>query len=199
LTPDPNYHVDSVGGTCGGSLAGNTYTTAAITADCTVVANFAIDTFDLIYTAGAGGSISGTSPQTVNYGTDGTEVTAVPDANYIFVDWSDGVATASRTDTNVMADINVTANFAADTYTVTSSVGTPAGTISPLGGQSVDHDATTEFTLTPAPGYLIGSVKGTCGGSLAGNIYTTAAITTDCTVVVNFVESGDLIFRDGFE
>ena len=30
-------------------------------------------------------------------------VTAVPDAHYHFVDWSDGVATATRTDTGVTA------------------------------------------------------------------------------------------------
>ena len=66
----------------------------------------------LIYNAGTGGSISGTTPQTVAYGADGSEVTAVPNVGYRFVRWSDGVMTASRTDTNVTADINVTAVFA---------------------------------------------------------------------------------------
>jgi len=42
-------------------------------------------------------------------------VTAVPDTGYHFVQWSDGVLTASRTDTSVTADINVTATFAIDT------------------------------------------------------------------------------------
>jgi hypothetical protein len=32
----------------------------------------------LTYTAGANGSITGTTPQTVNYNTSGTAVTAVP-------------------------------------------------------------------------------------------------------------------------
>ena len=73
---------------------------------------FTIDTFTLTYTAGAGGTISGTTPQAVAYGGNGTEVTAVPNAGYHFVSWSDGVTTASRTDTNVIADITVTANFA---------------------------------------------------------------------------------------
>jgi hypothetical protein len=40
LTPNANYTA-SVGGTCGGTLSGNTYTTQAITANCTVVATFA--------------------------------------------------------------------------------------------------------------------------------------------------------------
>ena len=69
-----------------------------------VTATFAINTYTLTYTAGANGTITGTSPQTVNHGADGTPVTAVPDAGYRFVGWSDGVTTATRTDTNVTAD-----------------------------------------------------------------------------------------------
>ena len=71
-----------------------------MTANVSVTANFAINTYTLTYTAGANGSITGTSPQTVNYGADGSEVTAVPNTGYHFVNWSDGVLTAARTDTN---------------------------------------------------------------------------------------------------
>ena len=49
----------------------------------------------------ANGSISGTTPQTVDYGNDGTLVTAVPATGYHFVSWSDGVLTAGRTDLTV--------------------------------------------------------------------------------------------------
>src|SRR5207253_3349619 len=69
-------------------------------------------THTLTYTAGANGSISGTSPQTVNYGADGSPVTAVPDTGYHFVNWSDSSTQNPRTDTNVTGDISVTANFA---------------------------------------------------------------------------------------
>lgn len=69
-------------------------------------------TYTLTYTAGANGLITGTTPQTVNYGGSGTQVTAVPDTGYHFVQWSDDVMTASRTDTNVTANITVTATFA---------------------------------------------------------------------------------------
>ena len=88
-----------------------------------MTANFAINTFTLTYTAGANGSISGASPQTVNYGADGSLVTAVPDANYHFVNWSDASIANPRTDLNVTADLSVTANFAIDTYTLTYTAG----------------------------------------------------------------------------
>ena len=101
-----------------------------VMADLTVTANFAIDTYTLTYNAGAGGTISGTTPQTgVAYGGSGTAVTAVANPGYHFVAWSDAVATAARTDTNVMADLTVTANFAIDTYTLTYNAGA-GGTIS---------------------------------------------------------------------
>ena len=89
-----------------------TRTDTNVTANVNVTANFAINSYTLTYTAGANGTITGTSPQTVNYGADGPEVTAVPNTGYHFVDWSDGVLTAARTDTNVTANMNVTANFA---------------------------------------------------------------------------------------
>ena len=60
-------------------------------ANISATANFAIDTFTLTYAAGTGGSIEGTSLQTVNYGANGTLVTAVPNVGYHFVDWTDGV------------------------------------------------------------------------------------------------------------
>ena len=77
------------------------------------------NTYTLTYIAGANGSIIGTTPQTVNSGSDGSLVTATPDSEYHFTSWSDGVLTASRTDTNVIANISVTASFAINTYTVT--------------------------------------------------------------------------------
>ena len=83
-----------------------------VTDDITVTANFAVNSYTLTYAAGAGGSISGTSPQTVDHGSDGTLVTAVPNTGYHFTSWSDGILTAARTDTNVTDDITVTANFA---------------------------------------------------------------------------------------
>jgi hypothetical protein len=62
--------------------------------------------------AGDNGTISGQTNQTVNHGNSTTEVTAVPDEGYHFVQWSDGRTDNPRKDTNVTADITVTAEFA---------------------------------------------------------------------------------------
>jgi hypothetical protein len=113
VTPNTGYTA-SVGGTCGGSLSGTTYTTSAITGACTV-----------------------------------------------------------------------TASFTPNTYTVTASAGSN-GSISPA-TRTVSHGSTTTFEVTANSGYVVSSVTGTCGGSLAGTTYTTSAITGACTVVASFV------------
>jgi hypothetical protein len=69
-------------------------------------------THTLTYTAGANGAVVGTSPQTVYDGEDGTEVGAIADDLYEFIDWSDASTDNPRQDLAVSGDITVTANFA---------------------------------------------------------------------------------------
>ena len=90
----------------------NPRTDLDVMADVDVTANFALQTFTLNYAAGTGGTLTGVTLQTVNYGEDGTAVTAVPDTGYRFVGWNDGSVANPRTDLDVMADVDVTANFA---------------------------------------------------------------------------------------
>ena len=131
----------------------NPRTDTNVTANVDVTANFAIDTFTLTYTAGANGSLTGTTPQTVNYGSRGTSVTAVPGAGYHFVSWSDGATANPRTDTNVMADRSVTANFAIGGNTLTYTAGAN-GAITGATPQTVNHgSAGTTVTAVPATGY----------------------------------------------
>ena len=103
----------------GGTLV-TSASTVDITADQTLFAQWTASTYTLNYIAGTGGSITGTTTQTVNHGTNGSQVTAVPASGYLFVKWSDDVMTASRTDTNLTADLTVTANFAMNAYTAWS-------------------------------------------------------------------------------
>ena len=53
------------------------------------------------YIAGANGSITGASPQTVQMFHCRQKLTAVPDANYHFVNWSDASIANPRAETNV--------------------------------------------------------------------------------------------------
>ncbi|MGH8173726.1 MAG: PQQ-dependent sugar dehydrogenase [Rhodanobacteraceae bacterium] len=71
------------------------------------------------------------------------------------------------------------------THTVTP-VAEDGGALSPSVPQTVNDGDSVGFTVTPDPDYAIDSVTG-CGGNLSGNLYTTGAITADCTVTATFV------------
>ncbi len=71
-------------------------------------------TYTLIYRAGTGGSVDGLAvvTQQVDRGDSGVPVSAVAeDAGVVFRRWSDGVTDPARADTNVQADLDVTAQF----------------------------------------------------------------------------------------
>ncbi len=86
-------------------------TDANVTAPLAVTAVFALKEYALTYAAAENGSIDGAAEQIVEHGADGGEIVAVPAEGYRFVEWSDGVESARRTDTDVTADLKVTARF----------------------------------------------------------------------------------------
>lgn len=101
------------------SVGGEANTVRAVNANIRLSRNGVVEvtgpsvtTFTLTYTAGANGSIIGTSPQTVSLGNDGEPVAAAPASTYAFVDWSDGSTENPRLDEFVQGDVTVTANFA---------------------------------------------------------------------------------------
>lgn len=83
-------------------------------------------------------------------------------------------------------------------HTVTSSVGSGDGTITPAGAQSVYENATASFVLLPGAGYKTSSVSGSCGGTLDGNAFETDPVTADCDVIANF-ELASLTLSKTFE
>ena len=186
VKPNGGYKIASVGGTCGGSLSGNTYTTNAVTAACTVEASFTQITYDVTPSAGANGSISPAAAQTIAQGAT-TTFTVTPDEGYTAaVAGSCGGALVGNTYTTnaVTAACTVEASFTQITYDVTPSAGAN-GSISPAAAQTIAQGATTTFTVTPDEGYTA-AVAGSCGGALVGNTYTTNAVTAACTVEASF-------------
>ncbi len=196
VTPDTGYSIASVDGSCGGTLAGYTYTTDPITADCTVEASFVINTYRVTPSAGAGGSISPDEEQTVEYGQT-SSFTLTPESGYYIgaIGGScggrlDGMTYTTNT---ITADCTVIVSFTDTSYMVTPSVDGEGGSISPETSQIVGEGGTSAFTLTPDTGYYIGAIGGSCGGSLEDNRYTTSAITADCTVIVSFTDTSYMV------
>lgn len=101
---------------------------------------------------------------------------------YLFVVDDSGAASAGY-------PITLDSGGGTATYTVTPSAGAN-GSISPNTAQIVNSGSSTFFTVTPSANYTA-SVGGTCGGSLAGDAYTTNAITANCTVSATFSSIAD--------
>ncbi len=85
--------------------------------DTTVTAKYvtaSTTVYTLTYSATPGGRISGIANQRVIAGGNGAKVTAIAEAGYKFVRWSDGKINTSRWDSNVQNNIDVTAEFVTD-------------------------------------------------------------------------------------
>jgi len=139
-------------------------------------------TLTLTYTAGPNGMLSGTSPQVVGRGGSGMPVLAVPAVGHHFVNWSDGSTANPRTDTNVLANINVTANFAVNTFTLTYAAG-PNGGVVGASPQTVSYGGSgTAVTANPIAGYRFAAWS---DGSTA-NPRTDGNVTANVNVTANF-------------
>ena len=83
------------------------------------------------------------------------------------------------------------------TYTIQASAGAN-GTISPT-SITVNEGQTAIFDIVPDNGYVISSISG-CNGVLNENTYTTAAITSSCSITVSFVKYISTVFdTTGYE
>ena len=147
-----------------------------------VTATFAINSYQLHYEADDGGGLSGVTSQTVEYGSEGTSVTAIAGTGRHFVSWSDGVLAAERRDTSVSADATYTASFASDTYQVHYLAGS-GGTISGAASQTVQWGGVASpVTADPKTGYRF--VRWSDGVTTATRQET--AVTSDATYTASF-------------
>ena len=160
--------------------AGSTYTMGI--ANVTLTAKFLINNYAVSYATDGNGSISGSTPQTVDHGNNSSSVTATPLAGYRFVSWSDGVLTAARSEANVVANVAVTAQFTSVTYSVAYTAGSN-GSISGNSAQVIQYAGNTSpVTATPDTGYRF-------TGWSDGNINATRSdlnITSALSVTANF-------------
>ena len=160
ITPNTGYHVADV--LVDGSSAGavTSYTFNSVTANHTISASFAINTYTITASAGSNGTISPSGNVSVNYGAN-QSFTITPSTGYhvasVLVDGSSAGAVTSYAFNSVTANHTISASFAINTYTITASAGSN-GTISPSGSVSVNYGADTTFTITPNTNYQVDSL-----------------------------------------
>ena len=179
------------GGTSGASSASSTSSTSSTSSSSSTssasVTSSSSASYDITAQAGTGGSISPASMTVIAGST--AQFVVTPSSGYSLSSVTGCTGTLSGTTYTTGAidsPCTVMANFVSH-YTVTAAA--QGGNIYPSSIQ-VKPGATTQFTLTPNPGNAISSVTG-CGGTLSGNTFTTAAVTSDCSVIA--------IFKPNFE
>lgn len=77
-------------------------------------------------------------------------------------------------------------------YTANSHT-SAGGQISPT-SLTVNAGQTGQFTVTANNGFVLNNISG-CGGSLAGNLYTTGLLTANCTVTADFITNAENALR----
>ena len=153
----------------------------------TIVATFKVETFVITPTAGAHGTITPGTPQTVNYGGSAT-FTIAADTGYSIVDvLVDGVsagAIASYTFSNVTANHTIAATFT-QTFVITPTAGA-GGTITPGTPQFVNSGGSATFAIAPNTGYSILDVMvdGVPQGAITS--YTFSNVMANHTIAATF-------------
>ncbi len=161
-------------------------------ADKTITATFVLNTYVITPTAGAGGTISPATPQTVNCGDD-VAFTMVPEANCrvsdVLVDGASVGAVEVYTFTDVAADHTISAAFATDTYVITPTAGA-GGTITPATPQTVSHGGSRAFTTVPNSGFSIADVDVDGISIGAVEVYSFTNVNADHTISATFAQDG---------
>ena len=112
-----------------------------------------ITEYKIKYETDGNGAITGEATQTVVEGKDCSAVTAIPNAGYRFVEWSDGIETPERQDKNITADKTVTAQFERLNYKLSYAAG-EGGYLKGTTNQTVSYGESGEsVTAVPNVGY----------------------------------------------
>lgn len=182
---------------------GHTYTVFAVTGlpgpiGITSVTPQGPTALTITPTAGAGGSISPATVQTVVEGANATfTITAnvgyhIADVKINGVSNSAAVAAGSYTFTNITASGTIDATFAADisSYTITSSAG-PHGMITPLGPWTVAPGGSVTYVISPDSDYEIATllVDGVAAQVSNDAYYIFDDVTADHTIAVTFAST----------
>lgn len=148
-TPNTGY---SFAGWYEGStkISGDNPYTLTVVKDRNITAKFNINTYNLLLTAGTGGSVSGAG--TFSHNTTVTAV-ATPQAGYTFEGWYNGntkVSSSSNYAFTILVNTSLTAKFTQNSYIIAVI---REGNGSVTGGGTYNHGTNATLTATPSTGY----------------------------------------------
>jgi hypothetical protein len=196
LTPASGYVASAITGTCGGSPSANSFTTNAVTADCTVVASFTaapVTTYLLsVSKTGTGsgtvtsdiGGINCGATCSASYASGATVTLAAAAAsNSTFTGWSGACTGTASCVVSMSAARSVVAGFALNTYAITATANPAAGGSVNCTLNPVPSGGTSTCTATPNAGYSFTTWSGDCTGAtcVLSNVTTTHSVVAGFT------------------
>jgi Leucine-rich repeat (LRR) protein len=188
ITPNQGYQIDDVKVDNVSQGRISSYTFSDVRADHTISATFAINTFTITASAGAGGSITPSGTVIVNYG-DSKAFTIAPNPGYhivnVMVDNVSKGAISSYTFSDVRAGHTISATFASNTYTITATAGAN-GSITPSGTVTVNYGANKTFTIKPNTSYHVADVLVDGVSVDAVTTYTFKGVSANHTISATF-------------
>lgn len=186
LTADTGYSLESVTG-CPGTLSGNTFTTEALTAACSLTASFAINQYPVTVETVTGGSLLPVSAQVDHGEVAQFEVTVDEGYQLDGVSGCEGSLSGTTYTTGpVTAACSIVPDFSLKQYAVSTAVIAGDGSVDPQ-ALTVAHGNSGLLTVTPAMGYVIDTVVGdSCEVAAGESGYTVGPVTSDCLVEASF-------------
>ena len=191
ITPDPGYHIADVlvDGASVGAVTSYKFTN--VTADHTISATFQSSsiTYAIKASTGANGSIAPAGTTNVTWGNNQTYSITPATGFHIVKLTVDGLSVTPApvyTFTNVTAPHTISATFATNKYTITSTSGLH-GTITPKGKFQVNYNGGQTYIMSPASGYGVADVlvDSVSVGAVPG--YTFTNVTADHTIRATFI------------
>ena len=154
--------------------------------------------FTVTFASGSNGSLTGAASQTVASGASTSAVAAVPATGFHFVQWTGPGSFTSASNpltvANVTADQTLTANYAVNTFLVTSS--SPGGNGSISCTSPVDYGANSTCTLTPNAGYHISTLTDNNADQMravSGGSFTITGVTGNHLVSATFARPNGIL------
>jgi hypothetical protein len=189
LTATPDTYSTFAGWSGGCSGSQTTTCTAVMNNNVSVSAAFNLNTLTINSSAGIGGSISPSGSILVK-ALSSQSFTITPSIGYLISSVKiDGISIspiASYTFNNIKANHTITASYTQIFYMVSASVSGNHGSVSPR-TQNVASGQPASITITPYPGYSIGSIKDNGQSVSIANPYVISNVTVAHIVVVSFV------------
>jgi len=188
ITPNTGYRISDVEVDNTPTGPRSTFTFNNVTGNHSISVTFAIITYTITGSSGAGGSISPQGESIVNYGSNLTfsiSANTGYDISDLRIDNVSVGAVSSYTFNDVLANHTISATFSLKKFIITGSSG-PGGSVAPSGNITVNYGTGRTYSITPDIGYHIVDVRVDNNSVGAVATYIFSNITTDHTISATF-------------